>query len=476
MMKRFFVSALLLFFAGLSISAQDVKDAPAFSLTGNLTAIYTLGNAGEDQKLATGRGDGAYEELKNGYFVESNLYTWFRPVSFLEGYFKLYAISRPGSFYVPLSVEPKSNQTFSLSLDKMYGRISVLEALGFDLPVNLYFKTGKYKAEPNHYQSISRFGMEKIAYMLVTANTYNYEAEVAAKPLGDDFIVSGSFVGNYRFDEGIPRLYDNDGGVSPHGMPVLGEYAPQFMAFLRFSNLNVGGSPLSGEIIYGQNVSDIYSGNSFGADFLYNLSIIPNTLTVPIGLGIAYFEKNIDLLGRAASIDRGKESIDFRDNFSGTLSAGARFKTGNIGVDGNLAGVFTNIGHIYRDPLNIISASLDVQVTFLERYFIGGGFIAGTLADAQWKTKDDPKFIPLDGGGWDQTFTLADNVGYEVYGGLDLWKDCRFVVGFNQNKGIAMNYNIENKMEGQVKYQLADSDTPGSYETGGLFIKMVLSW
>jgi hypothetical protein len=228
---------------------------------------------------------------------------------------------------------------------------------------------------------------------------------------------------------------------------------------------------LKGELVYGQNVSDIYSGHSFGAGFLYTLSAIPDTLTVPIGLGFVWHEKNIDLLSRTASLDMGKETVDFRSTVSGALSAGARFKSGIIGIEGNLAGVFTMIEHIYRDPLQIISASLDVEATFIENYFIGGGLVAGTLADARWKTKDDPQYAPLDGGGFDRTYSLADNIGYEVYGGLNLGNNSRFVIGFNQNKGISMNYNMENKAEGQMKYQLAGSDIPGSYETGGLYFK-----
>jgi hypothetical protein len=39
-----------------------------------------------------------------------------------------------------------------------------------------------------------------------------------------------------------------------------------------------------------------------------------------------------------------------------------------------------------------------------------------------------------------------------------------------------MNYNMENKAEGQMKYQLADSDVPGSYEAGGLYFKFLFKF
>jgi len=480
-MKRIVVSAMLLFVVTLSLFAQDAERNTEMDqivqVTGNLNAIYTFGNASKDQMLGTGTGAGAYEEQKNGFFLESNLYVLLKPVSFLEGYFKLYAIARPGSFYVPLSVEPKSDQSFGLTLDRMYGRVSVFEALKLSLPVELYLKTGKYKGESARYQVISKFGLENILYKMETANTYNYEVEAAYKPLGNDFTISASFVGNYRFDEGIPRLYDNDGGVSDHGLPVLAEYAPQFMGFLRFAELDLAGGRLNAELVYGQNVADIYSGHSAGIDVEYVLPI-GDTLSLPIGLGFVWHEKNIDLLSRSASYEMNKGTTDFRNTIGAALALGARFKTGSIGIDGSLVGVFSQIEHMYRDPLQIISGSAEVQVTFLERYFLGGGLVAGTLMDAQWKTKDDPTAIQKDTV-IDHTFSFADNFGYEIYGGINLWNNSRFVIGFNQNKGIAMNYNLENKVEGLMKYKLAGSDSsvyPPQYETGGLFLKFVMNW
>jgi hypothetical protein len=475
-MKQVLISALLILLA-LPLFAQDTDEAP-FRLTGNLNAIYTFGIAGRDQMLATGTGDGAYEEYKNGYFIETNLYAMFKPVSFIEGYFKLYTIARPGSFYVPLSLEPKSDQNFGVSLDRVYGRVNVFEALSLSLPVDLYFKTGKYKGESARYQNFSKFGLENVLSRMESANTYNYELEVALRPLNDDFTISAAFIGNYRFDESIPRLYDVDGAVSDHGAPVLGEYAPQFMAYIRTWNLDLGGGHFSGELIYGQNVSDIYSGNSIGAAFRYNLPAIPDTLSIPIGLGFVWHEKNIDLLSNSASNSQGRETIDFRSTIGGALSLGARFNSGDIRIDGNLAGVFTLIEHIYRDPLQIISLSFDLEFAY-DRVFLGCGFIAGSLTDARWQTKPDTattNYGALDGGGYDRTFTFADNMGYEVYLGLNLFRNCRLIIGFNQNKGIAMNYGLESKAEGQMKYQLADSDLPGSYETGGVFMKFAVSW
>ena len=477
-MKKMFLSTLLLFFVGLFVFAQE--NLP-FRVTGNLTTIYSLGNAAEDQMLGTGVGDGAYVETKNGYFVESNLYALFNPVPYLEGYFKLYTIARPGSFYTPLALERKSEQNFNLVLDRVYGRIDVFEALNLSLPLGLglALKTGKYKAEPAFYNRVSKFTIEDITYMMVSANTYNYEIEASIKPIDDNFTISASFVGNYLFDESIQRLYDIDGGVSDHGFPVLGKYAPQFMSFLRFNDLALGGGLLNAELIFGQNVSNIYSGNAFGAALNYVLPVIQDSLSLPIGLGFAMYEKNIDIISRTASTDR-NETTSFRNTVSGSLALGVRFKSGDLELNANLAGVFNNVEHIYREPLQIISMSVDTQLIFHDRFFLGGGFIAGTLTDANWKTIDDPQIIPKDRGGYDHTFTLADNFGYEIYGGLNLWENTRFIIGFNQNRGLAMNYNLENKGEGLIKYKLAGSDTVvgelPKYETSGLFIKFVINW
>lgn len=450
-------------------------EPPVFNVTGNLTSIYTLGNAAQDQMLTTGTGSGAYEEQKNGYYTQANLFVLFQPVSFLEGYFKLTATARPGSFYVPLSLEPNSTSNFAVDFDAVYGKVSVFDALGLSLPAALSVKTGKFKAEAVNYQNISKFGLETILDVMETANTYNYEIEAAFKPTGD-FALTAAFVGNYRFDEGIQRLYDDDGGVGPHGNPELGKYDSQLMAFVGLHDFELAGGPLNAELVYGKNVSNIYSGHSFGFDAGYRLPLFSDTLIIPIGLGVAWYEKNIDLLARNASTGMGSATYDFRNTLSGALALGLRLTGGDIGVSANLAGSFTRLEHIYRDPLSVIALALDAECTYRNRYVLGAGVVAGTLADVQWQTKSDIN-PALDGGGYDHTFTLADNIGFEIYGGINTGKNSRILVGFNQHKGFAMNYNLENKPEGQMKYKLAGSEAADAlYESGGLYLKFTFSF
>ena len=475
MIKRLLICGAAFCCMAVYLFAQNTEESPKFDITGNLTAIYTLGNAAEDQMLATGTGSGAYEIQKNGYYTQANLFVLFQPVSFLEGFFKLTATARPGSFYVPLSLENYSQQDLGLTVDTVYGKVNVFEALGFSLPVNLFLKTGKYKSEAANYQSFSKFGLETILDVLETANTYHFDIAAEAQLPGDDALVFAAFTGNYRFDEAIQRLYDNDGGVANHGGDVLGKFAPQFLIFLGVNNVALAGGPFNAEIIYGQNVSDIYSGHAFGFDAGYSLPL-SGMVSIPIGLGFGWYEKNIDVLSRTAGKSSKTETFDFRNTLSGALTAGIRFTGGDFGVNAHLAGVFSRIEHIYRDPLPVISLSLDMECNYLGAYFIGAGIVAGTLGDVLWKTADGVDPVK-DNNGYEHTFTLADNIGYEVYAGINLWKNSRFVIGFNQNKGIAMNYNLENKAEGQMKYKLAGSEAVDSlYESGGLYLKFAFAW
>jgi hypothetical protein len=449
--------------------------ASAFAVTGNLTSIYTLGNAAKDQVLPTGTGSGAYEAQKNGFYTQANMFVSFQPVSFLEGYFKLTATARPGSFYVPLSLEPYATSNFDVAFDSVYGKASVFDALGLSLPLSLSVKTGKFKAEAVNYQSISKFGLETILDVMETANTYNYEIEASVQPTGG-FAVSAAFVGNYRFDEGIQRLYDDDGGVAAHGSPELDKYDSQLMAFLRLRNFELAGGPLNAELVYGKNVSDIYSGHSFGVDAGYRLPLVSDTLVIPLGLAVAWYEKNIDLLARNASTAMSGATYDFRNTLSGALAVGLRLSGGDVELGANVAGIFTRLEHIYRDPLSVVSVALDAECTYRNRYVLGAGVVAGTLADARWQTKSDIN-PALDGGGYDHTFALADNIGFEIYGGINTGKNSRLLVGFNQHKGLAMNYNLENKPEGQMKYKLAGSEAADAlYESGGLYLKFTFSF
>jgi hypothetical protein len=397
----------------------------------------------------------------------------------VEGYTKIAATHRPGSLYVPLQLEYYGASDFAVSFDTLYGKISVLEAFSLTSPVNISLKAGRFKTESSYFGRISKFETESVLYMLKTATTYNYEIEADFRSALADgpFRMSAAFTSNFKFDEATPRLYDLDGTVSAHGQPVLGEYAPQLYASLKLHELNfLGNSKVAAELLWALNGANIYSGHSVGGSLRYTFTVIPDTLTIPVGVSLGWYQKNIDILSGTADTAQDRATTDMRETLGFGYAAGARFTSGPIAADMNIAGAVSSIGHIYRDTLTIPSLSLDAQFTYNNTFFVGGGVILGTLADAEWKTSDSVS-PALDGGGYKHTFSLAENLGYEVYGGIKFLSNCRVIIGFNQNKGLAMNYTLESRADGQIKYKQADTAVGDRMlETGGLFIKFGFSF
>jgi len=475
MLKKIIAAGLLLALFGFHAAAQDAEKV---AISGDLTTIYTLGNASKEQKIDDPTAVGAYfnsqsdKTRKNGYYTAANLYASLKPFPWIEGYFKVYAIHRPGSFYQPLQMENMGARAFDtaggFTLDAVYGRASVFEAVKLDLPINLFLKGGKYKAQASQFGIISKYKTEQVLYMMNTKTDFTYELEIA---MAEPVKWSLSAATNYLFNESVNRLYDEDGGIAKHGNEVLNEYAPQFLIGARVFDLYNA----SAEILYGQNVSNIYSGHAAGFSANYKLDLMDGSLSVPIGLQFAFHEKNIDMLGQAAVVPSASATIttiDFRNSLGGALGVGARYKAELFNIDFNVAGSFSNIKHIYRNDLNIIKLSMDGMFTFDTKYFIGGGVIFGTLADAKWETTD--KAIKESGESfYSHTFTLKENIGYEVYGGVNLGNTSKFVIGFNQNKGISLNNMLEARHEGQMKYKQEGSSwsLDNLAEAGGLYFK-----
>jgi len=161
-------------------------------------------------------------------------------------------------------------------------------------------------------------------------------------------------------------------------------------------------------------------------------------------------------------------TTDFRESTSVALGAGLRFKADIVNVDFNVAGSFSSIKHFYRTDLSIAKLSVDTMVTLLEHYFIGGGLIFGSLSDAEWKTRDG-----ITDDNYSHVFTISENTGYEIYAGVNLGNTSKFVIGFNQNKGISLNNMLEAKHEGQMKYKQEKSSWKQDQlaEAGGLYFK-----
>jgi hypothetical protein len=307
--------------------------------------------------------------------------------------------------------------------------------------------------------------------MMNTKTDLTYEMEIGIK---EPFKIGLSGATNYLLSQSVQRLYDEDGAFS-HGNDVLNKYAPQFLLALRFTDFAPTESlKINAEALYGQNVSNIYSGNAAGLSANVNLKV-SDAISVPIGLQFGFFETNLDILSESAltpmttsATTGGGTTTDFRESIAGALGAGLRFKADLFNVDFNLAGSFSSIKHFYRTDLAIIKMSVDTMVTLLGNYFIGGGLIMGSLTDAEWKTRDG-----ITADNYSHVFKLAENIGYEVYGGINLGNSSKFVIGFNQNKGISLNNMLEARHDGQIKFKQADSSwgTDQLAEAGGLYFK-----
>jgi hypothetical protein len=86
----------------------------------------------------------------------------------------------------------------------------------------------------------------------------------------------------------------------------------------------------------------------------------------------------------------------------------------------------------------------------MDRFFFGGGIFLGSLAG--------------------DTFSLANNLGFEFYCGFKFNKN-RIVIGYNNNKGLALNNTLEAIPDAQLLY-----NNNGTFEQSGLFFKMVVAW
>jgi hypothetical protein len=314
--------------------------------------------------------------------------------------------------------------------------------------------------------------------MFKTKTDFNYEIGAAYSPNDNSaFKLEASFVSNFRFDEAVQVLYDEDGAVF-HGTVSPNDYDSQLLAMIKMRELELGGGNLFAEILYGNNIGgDINSGNSFGFSARYNIGV-NNEIIIPIGLIFGYFEKNIDILAHTAVNNKERGTVRFRDNINIGLGTGIQYDNEQFRLDVNLGAAYNIIKHYYRDDIQILKLSLDTIFTWDKKVFVGAGFLAGTLYDVRWKTKDDTD-PTLDSNGFDHTFTFGNNYAFEVFAGLNLSNNSKFVIGFNRNMGLTLNNMIEAKVEGQVKYKQPDTNWDNNnqlIEAGGLYVKFELKY
>lgn len=456
------------------------------SVSEEVTAFYSYGVADETQVIDSGE-PGTYEFERNGYSVNANLGFTASLVDIYDIVIKVNARNRAGSPYLPLQLASASQTGFSLSLESAYGRINLLDGLKVASPIDVavtggkfavILTGGKFGAGASNYSKVTRYGVESALNMVRISNDLNLGLEAALsfqaieQMIGTEYSsLTLQFVSSGRFDEGIERLYDTDGSIATHGKVVVGEYAPQLFASLKLNRYVLPFGVLSAEGVYALNGAGIYSGHSYGGAVLLDTNIVPFVLTVPVGAAVAVYEKNIDALGAQTGTGLADSTIDFRTTLRAGLGLGIRYvdiyvKSAELHVGGS----FTRIEHLYRDPISLIGLAADGRFSYRERFFVGGGAVLGTLQDVTWSTRED---VPSMFDDFSRTFTLAQNFGYEVYGGVNIGSKVSVTLGMNNNKGLAMNYGLESVKDGLIKYRQKDTAAADRlYETFGVFMKL----
>ncbi|MCL2318989.1 MAG: hypothetical protein FWC45_02810 [Treponema sp.] len=461
------------------ILAKDVLEGPTVRLTGEVTGLNTIGLQSNDQAItsASANTPGIYVSKKNSYYANTTLNILFNPVSTVDVYAKLLARYRPGSPYIPLQLAQTSSENFTLSVDSVYGRVNVIKGLGSGNPLGLFIKMGKYDTAPSNFQSISRYGVELVLSKLRTNNIFAIQIE-ATYPLvwADSFGLS--LTTNPMWNEAITRIDSSSGTTISDKFDI-----PLHLA-LKIRKISTPLGPVSTEFLYVYNAQDIYSGNNFGLDAGWEIKI-PDIagLTIPVGLGFAFYEKNIDPFA-ASALDTNESSYFTTDpNDQNTTSFRQALRTGcalglryipssSFRTEFNAGYAISQVAHAYRETIIVNSLSLDMRLFYKNSFFIGGGLYLGTLANVEWKTNSaDPVIV-----NYSSIFRPRENMGYEAFAGIQLM-NARFVIGYNCNRGLSMGHTIESISDGQVKYlQKGTSQSDNLYEAGGIFTRLTVSW
>jgi len=507
MKKRILVFALLAFGAAALYAQVDVLggnggEGPRLVLSGELLGMYTLGFADGNQLVVVtdpmARPVGIFDDIyngRNGFMTRMDFSLRFLPVSWVDLYVQFRARSRPGNPYIPLTLEAAGADDFALSFEQAWGRINIVEGLGFYAPFGLYIQGGLFDSGPASFQRVTRFGAENVMSRIRTKTVPGVRLEgVFRVPFAQSVSVMGAT--HQRLNEAIPPLFDVDGDVGNHGQPPVDElYALPLFAALQVRGINTGIGPAYVEAVYALNAEGIFSGHNFGIDGRLDLNV-PGVdgMVVPIGLGLALLEKNIDPMARAAHAHDNDNAlsnrpyshllpgrnynfatVSFRRSLRFGAGVGLRWSPDPVlATEFNLGYSYSQIAHIYRDTLAFSSLSFDVRVTYGGRFFVGGGVFLGTLGDVEWRTSDGVDENRE--AGFSHVFRLAENMGFEVHAGLQMGGS-RFVLGYNVNRGLSMNHGIEAMSDAQIIFRQRGSAVADDlFETGGFFAKLVVSW
>jgi hypothetical protein len=301
-----------------------------------------------------------------------------------------------------------------------------------------------------------------------------------------------------RFNEQVKQYYDSDSeeSIMSH-FNETGEFAmlPMHVS-LKIPQIDLGIATLQAELLYALNGMNISSGHSMGVGIGAKLHILDN-LSIPLGLGAAFFEKNIDTFTSSAIETSSYESfyghngyskadsytLGMRQALRAGFGAGVEFSLDELlKLDFNVGFAYSQIAHIYRDTLQLLSASAEIRALFLNTIIVGGGIVFGSLTEEEWVVKDSIANAPRrPGESTDRelfeghTFSLMGDMGFEVYLGMQMQK-ARFILGYNMNRGISMSRFLEALPDAQQKYRQAGTEfSEGLFERGGVFAKLIIN-
>jgi len=501
-MKKITLFALLAFVATVLYAQVDILDreeGPRLLFSGELLGMYTLGFADEAQRVVvplahepTPEGVWDVGSGRNGFMTRMDFSMMFSPVSWAELYLQFRARSRPGNPYIPLTLAAAGYDNFSLSFEQAWGRASLIKGVGLELPFDLAVKAGLFDSVPASFQVVTRFGTENVYSRIRSGNALSVQLEGAVPvPFAQSLFLRVAT--RQQLNESIGTIYDTDGSLGQHGTgPVVDQpFALPLFASAQLQGIETPVGMAFAELVYALNGDGIFSGHSFGAGGRLDISVPGLDMILPVGIGAALLEKNIDPMARAShDISNGNALFavpgswpDFNTNFS-TVSfrrslrlgfgAGLRWNISALGIQANVGYSYSQVAHIYRDTLTLHSASADLRVVYDNRFFVGGGVFLGTLTDAEWRTGDNPDNRE---SGFSQVFRLAENMGFEAHAGVYLGGRSRFVFGYNLNRGLSMNHGIEAMSEAQIiVMQSGAGIADGLFQTGGFFTKFVISW
>ena len=495
--------------------AQNEKPEPkeawkpfSFSLKGEMSGMLTYGLQDENQvannmgmeppgvyfpNLQTGSG-AAVGTGKNGYYNNFDLILFLSPVSSVELYAKFKTRYQTGSPYIPLQLDSASKEDYSVKTDAAWARGNATKGLGLNTGLDLWFKLGKFKAEAAHFNKITLFGVENVLDPLQTGTNHAFQIE-AGYPIPSIGPMTFSFTVPLKLNEAIKEYYDEDSEAS-----IISHYhesgrfalLPMHMN-LRMYEIDLPFAVLQAELLYTLNGLHIWSGHSIGAGMAAKIPVTEN-LVIPIGLGAAFFEKNIDAFTSTSKENSEYESFYGYNGYSKAdsytlglrqalrigIGVGAEINLNNLKTELNFGFTYSQIAHIYRDTLTLFSMSVDVKTIYMNNFIFGAGIYLGSLNNAEWNVKEginrrrpgETTDRELFEG---HIFSLSENMGFEIYTGL-LLQNMKFILGWNTNKGISMNKYLEALPDAQQKYRQAGTGySDGYFERGGIFAKLVIN-